>query len=53
MHTVRHLLVPQLECAAVFRFPVLVQEEQQVDPAVQSEITMESEIGMDIQLAAR
>src|SRR5271170_622785 len=46
-----HVLVPELEVASVFLFPILVQVDQDIDAAVELELGMQVVIGVDRKLA--
>ncbi len=47
-----HGLVPELERAAVTFLPILVEIDQHVEAALQMELLVDAEIGVDAELAA-
>src|SRR5689334_21262406 len=50
--TIAHVLVPQLQRAAVVVIPILVEVDQQVEPPLQAKAFMDVEVGMDPKVPA-
>ena len=53
VNAVRHLLVPEFQMSAVFLFPVLIQVEQEIQPAIKFEFRVAVEVGVNFKKAAR